>query len=138
MAFDIGVAWAFVGAGAATQAGAFMLLRRPFRLMRAGGSGNGVVVDSEESMQSATNGGPSSRYFFDVVEFTTRHGRAIRFTSAAGRHVSRAKGSSVRVLYDPDDPNNAELVSFASLWLMPLVTSLFGLPFLIAGLSAVI
>ena len=74
-----GVAWALLAAGAATQVGALMLLRRPVRLLRAGGSATGVVVDSEESIE--TRHAASHSFVFDVVEFTTRQGRSIRFTS---------------------------------------------------------
>jgi uncharacterized protein DUF3592 len=136
MAFDPGVAWAFVGVGAATQVGAFLLLRRPIRLLRAGGSAIGIVVDNEESMESGR--GAPSRFFFAVVEFTTLQGRSIRFTSETGRRVARPKGSSVRVVYDPEDPHDAALATFATLWMASLVTSMFGLPFLVAGLAALI
>jgi hypothetical protein len=136
MALDSGIGWAFLAAGAATQLGALMLLRRPIRLLRAGGSANGVVVDSGESIETARGG--SSRFFFPVVEFTTRQGRSIRFTSDTGRRVARAKGSSVRVLYDPDQPDDAALATFATLWLFPLVTSAFGMPFLVAGFAALL
>jgi Protein of unknown function (DUF3592) len=136
MALEPGVAWAFLAAGAATQVGALMLLRRPIRLLRAGGSATGVVVDSEESME--TGRAASSLFFFDVVEFTTRQGRSIRFTSDTGRRVARTKGSSVRILYDPDQPHEAALATFATLWLFPVVTSTFGLPFLVAGLAALL
>ena len=136
MALEPGVAWAFLAAGAATQVGALMLLRRPIRLLRAGGSANGVVVDSKESME--TGRGASSLFFFAVVEFTTRQGRSIRFTSDSGRRVARTKGSSVRVLYDPDQPHDAALAIFATLWMAPVVTAAFGMPFLVAGLAALL
>ncbi|HSP13549.1 MAG TPA: DUF3592 domain-containing protein [Thermoanaerobaculia bacterium] len=136
MAFDPGVAWAFLAVGAGTQVGALMLLRRPIRLMRAGGSANGVVVDSEKSMEPGH--GASSAFFFDVVEFATREGRSIRVTSEVGRRVARAKGSRVRILYDPDQPHEAELATFPALWLFPVVLSAFGMPFLLAGLAALL
>jgi uncharacterized protein DUF3592 len=137
MAFDPGVAWAFLAAGAGTQVGAYMLMRRPIRLLRAGGSTTGVVVDNEEeSMAPGRSGG--STFIFDVVEFTTREGRSIRFTSEVGRRVGHAKGSRVRILYDPAEPHDAALATFATLWLAPALLSAFGLPFLIAGLSALL
>ena len=46
----------------------------------------------------------------------------------------RVRGSAVRVLYEPQRPQGAELASFRTLWLFPVVTSIFGLPFLGAGL----
>ena len=127
-----GVALAFVAAGAGIQVGALLLMRRPMRLLRAGGSATGIVMDSEKSVEKA------AVFFFDVVEFTTREGRSIRFMSNMGRAKARVKGSRVRVLYDPNQPDEAELATFATLWMPATVTSLFGLPFLAAGLAALI
>lgn len=40
----------------------------------------------------------------------------------------------MRVLFDPDRPGDAEIATFARLWLMPTVLVVPGLPFLLAGL----
>lgn len=137
MAADQGLGWALLGAGVATQVIALLLLRRPLRLLRSGGKTRGVVVANEESMHASTGGRPSL-FFFPVVEFTTREGRSIRFTSDTGRRVAPPKGSSVRVLYDPNQPYDASLATFSALWMFPLVTSAFGMPFVVAGLVALL
>ena len=43
-------------------------------------------------------------------------------------------GTPVRVLFDPGHPEDAEIATFARLWLMPTVMLVMGLPFLVAGL----
>jgi hypothetical protein len=43
-------------------------------------------------------------------------------------------GTPLPVVYDPAQPSRAELATFRSLWLFPLLVSLLGLPFLVAGL----
>jgi hypothetical protein len=121
------VPWLLFAVGIATQVVALLLLRRPLRLFRAGGTALGRVVANEETMFSR------ELMFFPVVEFTTGQGQSIRFTSESGRRIAHAKGSSVRVLYDPARPHDASLATFATLGMPALVTSLFGLPFVMAG-----
>jgi hypothetical protein len=132
MAADPGLSWAFVAVGAATQGGALLLLRPTIRLLRAGGDAEGTVVDNEASVVQSR--GPARTFYFPVVQFTTNHGERISFTSRTGSLTARPKGSAVRVLYDPQRPQGEELASFRTLWLFPVLTSAFGLPFLAAGL----
>ncbi len=130
---DPGLSWAFVAIGAAAQGGALLLLRRPMRLLRAGGDAQGTVEDNEESLVQSTRG-PARTFYFPVVQFTTKRGERISFKSQTGGLTARPKGSAVRVLYDPQRPQEGELATFQTLWLFPVVTAAFGLPFLAAGL----
>ena len=134
MAIDSGLGWAFVGAGLFTQAVAVRLLKRPMALIRAGGRKEGRVVDSEAELV-AGRGAPRT-FHFAVVEFTTSVGEKITFRSATGEGSARAKGSVVPVIYDPAKPHDAEVASFKALWLFPVATSVLGLPFLLAGIAA--
>jgi hypothetical protein len=133
MASDLGLSLAFVAVGVTTQAGALLLARRPLRLLRAGGSARGEVLDNEESMVQSGRGA-ASKFYFPLIGFTTAQGERIRFTSAIGRGGALPKGREVRVLYDPVKPNEAELATFKTLWAPSTVTAAFGLPFLAAGL----
>jgi hypothetical protein len=132
MAADPGLSWAFVAVGMATQGGALLLLRPTLRLLRAGGVAEGTVVDNEASLVQSR--GPARTFYLPIVQFTTKRGERISFTSRTGGLSARPKGSVVRVLYDPQRPQRAELASFRTLWLFPVVTSAFGLTFLAAGL----
>jgi hypothetical protein len=133
MASDLGMSLAFVAVGLATQGGALLLARRPIRLLRAGGSARGTVLDNEESMLQSGRGA-ASKFYFPLIGFTTAKDERIRFTSAIGRGRALPKGSEVRVLYDPAKPDEAELATFKTLWAPSTVTAVFGLPFLAAGL----
>lgn len=129
---DLGLSLAFVAIGVATQVGALFIARRPIRLLRAGGSARGTIMDNEESVLQGARAG-SQRFYFPLVGFTTAAGEQIRFMSAVGGGVANAKGSAVRVLYDPARPHDAELATFKTLWLFPTILAVFGLPFLAGG-----
>ncbi len=132
---DNALAWAFLAAGIAVQVIACLLLRRPLRLWRSGGMAVGRVLGNEEPMVAST-GSASSLFIFPVVEFTTPQGRTISFTSEVGRRTARKEGSTVKVMFDPEHPNDASLATFTSIGMFPLITSLFGLPFVVAGCNA--
>ena len=70
----------------------------------------------------------SSSIFCPVVEFTGPSGEKVRFTSDFGsRPASHRVGQSVKVRYDPSDPQQAEIESALSLWLVPLILVFIGL-----------
>ncbi len=78
--------------------------------------------------------GSPRHYFLPVIAFTTNRGEHVSFKSASGGGSPLAKDTRVELLYDPAKPQQAVLATFRHLWLFPLVTSLFGLPFLAAGI----
>ncbi|HSV52810.1 MAG TPA: DUF3592 domain-containing protein [Burkholderiaceae bacterium] len=125
----------FCGVGLFAQGVALVLVRRSVRLLRAEGRAQGRVVRSAEEMVPSSSGG-SRRYYFPVVEFKTSQGESITFQSGTGRGAATPPGTEVTVLFDPERPSDAEISTFMTLWFFPLVTSLFGLPFLAAGLLA--
>ncbi len=125
--------WAFVGIGISAGAAAALVARRSVRLVRAGGSAHGVVVGNEEDTPAGQRGTPRT-YHFPVVAYATPQGTKVRFRSRVGRGRPLPNGTSVRVAFDPDHPDDAEIATFARLWLMPAVLAVMGLPFLLAGL----
>ncbi len=137
MAVDAGFSWAFVAAGTTMQGIAFLLARQPLRLLRAGGRAHGVVTGNEEAIVSSGRGSPR-HYFLPIVSFTTNQGEHIVITSASGGRQPLAKGARVDVLYDLAEPHKAILATFRSLWLFPLITAIFGLPFLLFGISGLL
>lgn len=133
MAMESGLSLAFFAVGLATQAGALMLARRSWRRLRRGGRTSGRVVASEAEWISSANG-PGREFHFPVVTFKTVMGQEITFRSDTGEGRAKPVGTEVPVLYDPDNPSDATLGSFKALWLIPVVLSLFGMPFLLIGL----
>lgn len=134
MSFDPVVSCSFVGVGVFAQAVALMLARRPIRLLRAGGRATGELGLSAPMLDPEARG-DSRVFYFPSVSFTTPQGRTICFTSRVGQKSAPTPGTKVPVLFDPERPHDAEVVSFRALWLFPFLTALFGWPFLIAGLT---
>ncbi len=99
----------------------------------AGGKADGTVVGNEACVPTGQRGTPRT-YHHPVVAYTTPGGEKIRFTSRVGSGQPLPNGTPVRILFDPDHPEDAEIAAFARLWLMPTVLAVPGLPFLLAGL----
>ena len=100
---------------------AFRSLRRCFTWSSATGAVHRLDEETGRKGQAR---------FRAAVGFTSRDGREISFHSeVATTHRDYRVGDSVRVLYDPRDPEHAEIASFVRLWLLPLVLLLFAAVF---------
>lgn len=87
----------------------------------------GEVVALEE--EPPTEPGESHTYR-PVVSFQIGANQRVRFESMAHSNPPQYKiGASVRVLYNPDRPNEARIRSFTSLWLLPVILGGLGLIF---------
>ena len=73
--------------------------------------------------------------FYPVVRFTTADGNVIEFKSSSGSNnpASESPGDRVDVLYDPSDPNGAQLGGFLYLWLFPIVICAIGAAFIVVA-----
>lgn len=75
--------------------------------------------------------------FRPVVVFMTEDGSSVEFTSSFGSsHQRKREGDTVAVLYRPDDPADAEIREFWTLWFGPIV--LFGVGALFSAIGAVV
>lgn len=137
MTADPVMGWAFAGVGAFMQGMALLLARRTFRLLRGGGRANGRVVRNETAMIESGSGPPRC-FYFAVIESNTAEGERITFQSATGRRTASPPGTRVWVVFDPASPGGAELATFMTLGFFPAVTSLAGLVFLVAGITALV
>lgn len=97
---------------------------------------SGTVIELQRR-QSSSDDGPS---YYPVVRFTDASGKDVTFTSSTGSNPpSNREGDKVAVLYDPNNPDEAELDSFFALWFGPLmVGGLFGTIFPLVGVFAII
>ena len=70
-----------------------------------------------------------------VVRFVpVETGESIEFRSPVGLRPSPfAVGDPVEVAYDREDPKQAKIDSFWTIWFVPLVLALFGIACLVAG-----
>jgi hypothetical protein len=111
--------------------------------LRSGVRAQGVVVDQFKSVSRAVDDedrkartGPNISYY-PVVEFASARGEAIRFQGSTGSGVPEYEiGTRVIVVYQPNDPQQAKILSFSQFWLGPLVVSIAGLVFFSMGVGA--
>jgi hypothetical protein len=74
-----------------------------------------------------------------VVEFTTMDGATHSFASnTSSNPPSYRVGEGVEVLYAPDDPNDARIRGFGSLWLAPIILAGIGTVFASIGFGILI
>jgi len=74
-----------------------------------------------------------------IVDFETADGKSVRFASRTGSNPSAFRvGDTVRVLYDRDQPEEAKVDSFVSLWLGPVLFTALGAACLVAGVAIVL
>lgn len=73
-----------------------------------------------------------------VVQFITKVGEKIKFSSSVGSNpASYNVGENVEVLYDPINPNKAEINGFSSLYLAPLILGVIGTAFFLIGFMSI-
>ena len=73
--------------------------------------------------------------YYPIVKFADRAGQEHTLYSSVGSYPpSYAVGDHAPILYDPADPKHAEINSFFSLWLLPLVFGILGSLDLLTGL----
>jgi Protein of unknown function (DUF3592) len=117
----LGLAVVLLAIGAAT-------LVHEARFVRGAERATGTVID----LESRTSDGDLA--YYPVVRFTTAEERTVEFTSSSTSSSPPDVGDHVEVLYDPDDPRDAQLSGFFSLWLWPIVLGGLGIGFGAAGL----
>jgi hypothetical protein len=108
--------------------GAYVLLKRQ-RTPENRSAATGVVVELRKVY--------SPRYYVwrPVVEFQTQYGQVIQFQATHGTRPSLySVGQSVKVLYDPRQPEQAEIDSWLTRWFVPGLMLGFGALWLIVGL----
>lgn len=105
------------------------------RFVASASRASGTVIELER--RQSGDDGPT---YYPVIRFIDADGREVTFTSSTGSNPpSKREGDKVDVLYDPKNPNEAELNSFFALWFGPLmVGGLFGTIFPLVGVSVII
>jgi hypothetical protein len=112
-----------MGVGSLT-AGSYFLLRA-VRRSRAWASGEGVIVGYRENEEAS---------FFPKVQFRLPSGEERQVISERSGSPRRLPvGARVRVMYAPDRPEAAEVVSFSNLWILPMVLLGFGAVCILVG-----
>ena len=103
-------------------------------LLRLRAQGEFVVKRTEQGVKL------EKKYLYrPVVRFKTHAGRMVDFTaSLASRPAPYEIGECVEVLYDPDDPQQAQINAFRYLWFTVFMLIFFGLFALGMGLLGLV
>lgn len=99
-------------------------------------SAPGFVVEMVERQYRDAETDNVSIYYYPVVEFKSRDGKRRTIQMSEGSDPpSHEVGDEVTVLYEPDNPSDARIKSFDSsalMWILPSITGLLGISFLVA------
>jgi len=106
-----------------------------WRFMANASSAKGVVVDVVGVVERVQRGSGDRTYyenvtfFHPVVQFVTAREQVVRFQADEGTDKRSAYqvGDSVRILYDPANPRDAQLDTWFSRWGGPLIPVAIGL-----------
>ena len=100
------------------------------------------IAESETAQGKVTElvrsrSGDSTTYK-PVVQFYTKNGELIEFMSSAGSSPpSYDEGEKVEVFYLPENPQNAKINGFFSIWGGPLIVGVLGGIFFLVGIGMV-
>ncbi len=120
----------FVLIGLAVLIGGVVSAIKESRKAARGVHATGTVVDL---VQRVFNPG-SAGVYCPVVQFTTATGQPVRFESGFGTMpASHRVGQSIAVRYDPANPQEVEVDSATSRWLVPGCMIGMGIMFLAMG-----
>jgi len=109
--------WGFLG---------IFMLRRSYKRKTLGVAAIGVVVGHRERRHS----GASDTSYSSEVEFEAQNGQKITFAASFSSKRLAPLGSKVKVLYYPDNPQDADISAPLTSWIAPLLLLAFGSFFL--------
>lgn len=126
----IGVLFTAVGIGALAAAGWLGMQTREFVARAAHAQGEVTGLEASRS------GSDSSPTYHPTVRFSAADGIEVTFRSSTGTNPPAHRvGDKVPVLYEPADPQHAEIDSFVDVWLAPLIVGFLGAVFTLIGLG---
>ncbi|MGX5847872.1 DUF3592 domain-containing protein [Mesorhizobium sp. PL10] len=125
-----------VGGDRVTGAAALPIVGRVFMFLGIVGlivSGVLAIVEMYGPRTASATGKIVAAEYNPLIEFSTADGTVIRFNNAV--HSSFwGDGDSVPVAYDPTNPQNASIDSFAGRWFLAGLAGMLGGFFLLVGI----
>ena len=110
------------------------LIRQSWRRRSKGIAADGIVVGQKEWQHGGSGSrGASDTTYSPQVEFHTASsggaggGERIVFTASVSSGNPPRLGRKVKVLYDPDNPHDADIAAALTSWILPLLLLVFGL-----------
>lgn len=117
--------------------GAFSSYRNTSSFIKAASRTEGTVVDLV-AIDMGVNNSSRSRStiaYRPTIHFINHKGEKVEFTSSVGTNPpSYSKGQKVEILYRPDEPQNAQINDFSSLWFDSITLGSMGGGFFIIGM----
>ncbi|WNO07766.1 DUF3592 domain-containing protein [Teredinibacter sp. KSP-S5-2] len=127
------IKYIFTLVGLGLLLGAFFVYKNTQDFMRDSLAAEGVVVDLVRSRSS------DSTTYRPVVQFETRDGTLVEFTSSMGSNPpSYSRGEVVQVLYQSSSPEQAKINGFFSLWGAAVILGGLGAVFSLVGASIIV
>ena len=115
------------------------------RFLANASAADGVVVKVDKVVDYHwTGSGERSRYekvtlYYPVVRFVTASEQAVEYSDESGSNPpAYGVGDSVRVLYDPANPQKARLDTVSNRWLGPTVAIIIGVVILSVGVAVLL
>jgi len=122
------VKYAFTLVGAAMLIGALLWYTSTRTFLAKAAQAQGTVIELEPVRSS------DGTTYRPLVRFNDERGQSIQISSSVSSNPpSFAKGESVRVYYDRDDPRVAKLDGYFQLWGGPTIIAALGSVFLLVG-----
>ncbi len=119
--------------GAGMLVGTFFWFQHVESFIAESAKAEGKVTEVVRSRSS------DSTTYKPVVQFNAPNGELIEFMSDTGSNPpSHTVGEKVEVLYLPDNPHDAKINSFFTLWFGPLIVGVMGGIFFLVGLGIVL
>jgi hypothetical protein len=123
------IKYLFTAIGIVMIVGALQLRSHTANFLREASVAQGTVVDLRRSTSH-----DSRSFYHPVVQFNAADGTAVEFVSSAGSDPpSYAKGETVKVFYQPTNPNGAMINGTFSLWGGSLIVGGLGTLFFLIG-----
>ena len=102
-------------------------------------STEGTVTELVRSRSGSESSSSNSVVYRPVIEFKTRDGNLVEFTSSTGSNPpSYSMGESVGIFYHKSSPERAKTDDYFSLWGATTIFGLFGVVFFLVGLVPIL
>jgi hypothetical protein len=120
-----------VGLGSCMLRGALFLFYRTIVFVNRATATTGTVIEHKVTVSSSNSnrgGSTTTTSYRPVVQFQTPQGGRVRFVSKTGDNSpgKRPVGAEVPVLFNPNDPSDAEIHSFFDIWFGAIFLFVFG------------
>jgi hypothetical protein len=128
------VKYVFLLVGCGLLIGAVFLFKDTQSFLKIAERTDGKVVDLVAFESTDTDDNRRSVTYAPVVEFLTKEGEKITFTSSTRSYPpSYSRGEAVEIFYLPGNPEKAKINDFFSLWGIAVVFGGLGIVFFLTG-----